>query len=147
MDMILKAGNNIPNNNNLGQNVSLGGVTFAGVWCILAFIIALVGCFLVYFMFVNSKKEITDKKLAWLKEFLSFNKMTIEVLLKILYYFSAIFVTVSSLALFGVIGAWAIIAIPFVVFFGNLTVRLAYEAALLKVMIWKNTSEINKKIK
>ena len=127
-------------------SIATGG-TFTLVWTILSFIIAIVGCFLVYFMFVNAKKEPTNNKLAWLKDFLSFNKMTIEVLLKILYYFVAIFVTVSSLSLFDSIGAWAIIVIPLWIFFGNLTVRLIFEASLLKVMIWKNTTEINKKIK
>ena len=76
---------------------SLG--TGAAVWGLVSLIIALIGCFVVYFVFVQKKENPKQKFLAWLKEFLSFDKMFIEAILKIAYIFTAIFITLSSFAL------------------------------------------------
>ena len=115
----------------------------AAIWLIVSFVIALIGCFVVYFLFVRKEDKPKDKKLSWLKSFLSFDTMLIEPMLKVGYLFLAIFITLGSLSFiensfFG-----------FLLFlvFGNLLARIVYEAALMKVMIWKNTTVIKNKLK
>ena len=112
-------------------------------WTIVSFVLALVGCFLVYFLFVTKKGTPKEKFLAWLKSFLSFDKMLIEAILKITYIFFAIFITLSS---FGLIGT-SFLAFVLTLVFGNLLIRIAYEASLILVMLWKNTTEIKNKLK
>ena len=114
------------------------------IWIIVSVIAALVGCFVIYFLFVaNSKFETKNKFFAWLVDFLRFDKMLIEAILKICYIFAAIFIT---------LGSFALIPVNFFSFLGmliggNIVARVAYEAALIKVMIWKNTTEIKKNLK
>lgn len=125
---------------NMGGYSNLEG---AYIWTIVSFVVALIGCFVVYFIFVQKKDNPKEKFLGWLKDFLSFDKMLIETILKIAYIFTAIFITLSS---------FSIIATSFVGFlvyliFGNLVARLSFEAAIMLVMIWKNTTSINKKLK
>ena len=123
--------------------VSFGGPSLAEViWTVVSFVAALAGCFIVYFLFVN--KDVKAKGfLAWLKDFLSFDKMLIEPLLKISYLFLVIFITLSS---FAVIGSSFIGFLIYLVF-GNVLIRVVYEIGLIKIMIWKNTNEIKKKLK
>lgn len=128
----------------LGSTPSAGMGLGSLIWIIISVLAALVGCFVVYFMFVaNSKFETKNKFLAWLIDFLRFDKMLIETILKIAYIFAAIFIT---------LGSFALIPVNFFSFLGmliggNLTARLIYEAALIRVMIWKNTTEIKNKVK
>ena len=84
-----------------------------------------------------------NKYLVWIKSFLRFDKMLIESILKISYIFAALFITLGS---FGLIGT-SFLAFILTLTVGNLLARVIYEAALIKIMIWKNTTEINKKIK
>lgn len=113
------------------------------VWTIVSLILALIGCFVVYFLFVVKSDNPKQKFLAWLKEFLSFKKMLIEPILKIAYIFFAIFITLSS---FNLIGS-SFVGFLLMLIVGNLMTRLMFEGILMAVMIWKNTTEINKKLK
>lgn len=122
-------------------SASLSG--FGLVWMIVSLILALIGCFVIYFIFVNKKQNPKEKFLAWLKAFLSFDRMLIEPMLKIAYLFAALFITLGSFALIGT----SFLAFLFMLTFGNIFARLLYEAALMKVMIWKNTTEIKEKLK
>lgn len=126
---------------------SNAGTTFSLVWIIVSVILAIVGAILVYFLFLRSKDKPKSAFLANLKEFLDFKKMLIEPLLKVLYLFAAIFVTLGSFALFGSTGVLGIIIVPLSIILGNVAIRLVYEGILIKIMIWKNTTEINKKMK
>ena len=117
--------------------------TGALIWLIVSLVVAIIGCFVVYFIFVNKKENPKEKFLAWLKSFLSFDKMLIEPMLKIAYIFAAIFITLGSFSLIGS----SFLAFLFMLTVGNLGARLLYEAALMKVMIWKNTTEIKNKLK
>ena len=84
-----------------------------------------------------------NKFLIWLKSFLSFDKMLIETILKIAYIFAAIFTTLASFSLI----ATNFLSFLIVLIGGNIATRVVYEAILIKVMIWKNTTEIKNKIK
>ena len=122
-----------------GPSMGLGSV----IWIIISLVAAIVGCFLVYFLFVNKDKNENNKTLAWLKSFLRFDKMLIETILKLSYIFAAIFITLGSFALIGV----SFVSFLLVLIFGNLVARVIYEGSLVIIMIWKNTTEINKKLK
>ena len=115
----------------------------ATVWSIVSLVLALIGCFAVYFLFVVKKDTPKQKFLEWMKEFLSFKKMLIEPILKISYLFFAIFITLGSFSLIGT----SFLSFLLTLVFGNLIIRISYEAVLMMVMIWKNTTEINKKLK
>ncbi len=122
-----------------GASMGLGAL----IWIIIVLVAALVGCFIIYFMFVKPEKKVENKKLAWCRDFLRFDKMLIEDILKIAYIFEVIFITLGSFALIG-LNFFAFLG---TLIGGNLLARVIYEAALIRIMIWKNTTEINKKIK
>ncbi len=115
-----------------------------GVWGVIAFVLAIIGGIVTYVLFLSPKNE---KKFngftKWLYDFLSFKNLTLEVLLKVTYLIFAIFLTLVS---FGFIGTSAILFFGTLIV-GNLVLRIAYEGALLLILVYKNTKEINGKIK
>ncbi len=118
--------------------------TGLNTWPIVALILSIVGGVLIYIFFLTPKKE--DKLspfLKWLKDFLNFDKMMIETILKVVYLISTIFVILTS---------FSFIAYDFGLFFlclilGPIFIRLVYELILIIICIWKNTTAINKKMK
>ena len=119
------------------------GTTGDAVWLVVSLVLALVGAFLVYFMFVKTDKKPVNKFLEWLKGFLDFQTMLIEAIAKISYIFVALFITLTSFALIG--KSFVLFLITLVM--GNVTTRVAYEGIMILISIWKNTKEINKKMK
>ena len=115
------------------------------IWIIVALLAALVGCFLVYFLFVNKDKKLENKKLAWLRDFLRFDKMLVETVLKVLYIFIVIAITLVPFAFVTSFGSF--IGVLLFIIFGNIFIRIGYELAMIKIMIWKNTTEIKKNMK
>lgn len=126
---------------------ALNNVTNSGlgslVWTIISLVVALAGCFIVYFLFLKKDVKTKSDFVAWLKEFLSFDKMLIEPILKITYLFFVIFITLSSFSLIGT----SFVSFLLTLVFGNLFIRVVYEIALITIMIWKNTAEIKNKLK
>ncbi len=125
--------------NGLGAS-SMGG---AGVWTIIAFVIAIIGAFIAYFLFVKPEKNYPQKFVNWLRSFLNFNEMLIEPILKVTYIFFALFITLASFDLISVSFAAFLITL----IGGNLLIRVVYEYSMILLGIWKNTKEINKKMK
>lgn len=118
------------------------------VWTILAIIFAIAGGILVYVLFSNSKKNMKLGKFgSWLKEFLNFNFMITEVVLKVLYLISTIFVVLYSFTCFAIGGGTGFLSFLLCIVFGPIIIRLVYEGILMFIMLWKNTNDINKKIK
>ena len=116
-----------------------------GVWGIVAMILAIIGGILVYFLFVNAKKEQKNKFLKWLKDFLSFKIMWIEPIMKVLYYISTIFVVLYSFTYFGMfnlMGGMAFLMFLLTLVLGPILIRIVYEATMMFIMIWHNTKEI-----
>ena len=124
---------------NSAVNSGLGSL----VWTIISLVVALAGCFIVYFLFLKKDVKTKSDFVAWLKEFLSFDKMLIEPILKITYLFFVIFITLSSFSLIGT----SFVSFLLTLVFGNLFIRVVYEIALITIMIWKNTAEIKNKLK
>lgn len=114
-----------------------------GTWSIIATLLAIAGGFLVYFMFIKQDKKLPNKFLVWLKDFADFKNMLIEPILKITYLILAIYITLNSFSLISI----SFISFILTLVLGNIILRIIYESALILIMIWKNTSEINKKMK
>ena len=114
----------------------------AGVWGLIAAILAIIGGILVYVLFLSKKNENKFTGFVkWLYDFLSFKTLTLEMLLKVFYLITAIYLTLVS---FAFIGSSALLFFGILIL-GNLFARIAYEGALLVILIYKNTKEINEK--
>ena len=125
------------------RSSTMNSLAASGIWVIVSIVLAIVGGIDVYFTFL--KKENEGKYtgfLGWMYEFLTFKKLTIESVLKILYLICALFVTLSS---FSIIST-SFIAFLLYLVIGNLAIRIAYELILVRLIICRNTTEINKKL-
>ena len=119
------------------------GVEGIRIWCIVSLILAIIGAIVGYILFVKPDKKQKNKIVEWIKDFFAFNNMLIEDLLKILYAFMAIYITLSSFALLD-IGFENFIEFLII---GNISARITFEILLVIVGIWRNTTDINKKLK
>ena len=123
------------------SSASTDALAGAGIWTIIALILAIVGGILVYFLFVKAKTEPKGKFGKWLKEFLSFRIMWIEPILKVLYYIATIFVILFSFS-FLALGGVGVLSFFLCLILGPVGVRLAYEMTMMFIMIWRNTRDI-----
>jgi len=127
----------------LNYNYNMGPNVASIVWSVLAVVLAIVGGILVYTLFLNNKKLKLNGFLAWLKNFLNFKTMMLEVILKVLYLIATIYVILSS---FSLIGTNFLLFLIYLVL-GPVIIRIIFESALMFIMIWKNTSDISKNTK
>ena len=115
----------------------------SGIWTIVSVILSIIGGIVLYFTFLSKKNEGKFTGfLGWLYDFLTFKKMMIENVLKILYIIVALFVTLSSFGLISI----SFLAFLLTLVIGNVLTRVIYELLLVKLVICKNTTEINKKL-
>lgn len=115
----------------------------SGIWTIVSVILAIIGGIVLYFTFLSKKNEGKFTGfLGWLYDFLTFKKMMIENVLKIRYIIVALFVTLSSFGLISI----SFLAFLLTLVIGNVLTRVIYELLLVKLVICKNTTEINKKL-
>lgn len=110
----------------------------AGIWMIIAAILAIIGGILVYFLFVKAKDDPKGKFLKWLKDFLAFKIMWIEPIMKIVYYIGTIFCILASFAFI----SSSFLAFVIMLVCGPIAIRLAYEGVMMFIMIWRNTADI-----
>ncbi len=108
---------------------------------VMLFIFAVVLGVIAYYGFVKRKGKLQSEFFTKLKAFLNFDTMIIEGLLKVTYIILAIFVTLFSFQIIPI----NFFEFLFVLIFGNILVRVAYETSMVVLLIWRNTSEINKK--
>lgn len=129
--------------NNYGSTSSVATSTGNAIWIIVAIVIALIGGIALYFTFLSKKNENKFQGfLGWMYSFLTFKKLLAENLLRITYTILAIFITLYSFTLVNV-GFFAFILVLVI---GNLLLRIFFEFALIKLLICKNTTEINDKL-
>ena len=121
----------------------LGSFNGSAVWTIVSLVLALVGGLVVYFLFFKPDKKMPNKYLEWIKEFFNFHKMLIEDIVKIIYLVLTIFITLVSFELI----TESFVSFLLTLILGNLFLRVMFELSLIMIMIWKNTNEINKKLK
>ncbi len=113
------------------------------VWTVVSIILAIIGGILAYVLFINKNNKLDNKFLVWLRDFLSFKNLLLETILKVTYVILAIFITLSSFNMIGI----NFLGFLLYLIIGNVILRIVYESSLMLLMIWKNTSEINKKMK
>jgi len=97
-------------------------MTGALIWIIIAAVLALVGGILAYYLFVKPETKQNNKFLNYLKDFLRFNTLLIESILKVFYIIATLFVTLSSFAWFAT-GFIGVIFFLLQVTLGNVVVR------------------------
>lgn len=97
---------------------------------------------IIFYIFEQKNEGKFTGFLGWLYDFLTFKKMMIENVLKILYIIVALFVTLSSFGLMSI----SFLAFLLTLVIGNVLTRVIYELLLVKLVICKNTTEINKKL-
>ena len=103
------------------------------IWVVISAILAVIGGIVLYFTFLSKKNEGKFTGfLGWMYDFLTFKKMMIENLLKILYLFALI--------------STSFIAFLMTLVFGNIAARVGYELFLVTLVICRNTTDINKKL-
>ena len=129
---------------------SVGSAAGAGIWLIIAAILAIIGGILVYFLFVKSKAEPKGKFTKWLKDFLAFKVMWIEPIMKVVYYIATIFVILYSFtyfSMFNLLGGMAFLMFILTLVLGPVIVRILYEMTMMFIMIWRNTKDISENTK
>ena len=128
--------------NTYGGSNSTDAIAGAGIWTLIAAILAIIGGILVYFLFVKSKTEPKGKFAKWLKEFLSFKIMWIEPIMKVVYYIATIFTILFSFT-FLVAGGAGVLMFFLTLVLGPVIVRIVYEMTMMFIMIWRNTKDIS----
>lgn len=123
---------------------SLDSFASAGIWTLIALIIAVIGGICLYFTVFSDKKAGTYTGfMAKFYDFVKFKKMFLTSFLKVMYIISALFVTLAS---FGVISA-SFLSFVGILVIGNILVRVGYEFSLVLLGIYENTTEIAKSTK
>jgi len=114
------------------------------VWQIISIVLAIVGGFVIYFIFLNKEQDDKVKTIVkQLHEYLNFKKLLLEPILKVTYIMLALYLTLSSFSYIG----YSFLAFLMQLVLGNLMLRIAYEAIILLIKICNNTSEISKNLK
>ena len=113
----------------------------AGVWMIIAGILAVIGGILIYFLFTRSKNDPKGKFTKWLKDFLNFKIMWLEPILKTVYYIATIFTVLFSFS-FLALGGTGVLLFFMCLIGGPILIRLTYEMTMMFIMIWRNTRDI-----
>ncbi len=114
------------------------------IWMIISFVLACSGGILIYYLFLSKSEGIKLTKFGrYLSNLLHFKVFLSEVLLKILYVTGTIYLTLIS---FGYIGQNFLIFI-FLLTIGNVILRIIFEFLIMILLISKNTTQINNKIK
>lgn len=127
-----------------GSGLTVSNTASASVWSIIAAVLAVVGGILVVTLFLKKGNKSKLKGFwKWLYDFLSFDVLTLDIILRALY---------SAVSIYIVLTSFEMIGISFVLFLvyligGLLLVRLIFEMLLMIIKICRNTTEINDKLK
>lgn len=122
-------------------NINTGALIVAGIVALILAIILLV-------TIVKRKKAPRNGFLRWLREYLNFRSILISGIIKFVYLFLAIFLTIMSVivmcsgqdeTVLPMIG----IGLAMLVF-GNVGLRIIHELTMAVIVIWENTSDIRK---
>ena len=123
---------------------SYGSIAGTATFTLIALVIAIAAAIVIYCVFMKNDNE---KKLngftKTLYDFLHFRNFIIVDFVKIAYIFAAIFITLFSFSLIAV----NFLGFLMVLVFGNVIIRIAFEAFMVMYSIYENTKSINKKIK
>lgn len=128
----------------LVRSASAASTSNSSVVAIVALVCAIVGSILVFVLFLRKENETKYTGFVkWLYDYLQFNKLTIDIILRFTYLFLAIFITVMS---FGLIST-SFLGFLLTLILGNLVLRVIYEFSMLVILIHRNVRELNEKTK
>ena len=98
-------------------------------WITVAFVLAILAALGGYFFFVKPEKKYPNKVVTWLRDFLNFQELLIEPILKITYIFVTIYIILSSFSLI------SYSFMTFLTYFvlGVVGTRIAYEASMILI--------------
>lgn len=128
-------------------NLTYSTAQTVGVLSVIFLVAALAGGVVLYFLVFNKQKDGKYQGfMKWVYDFVHFRVLTVEAIVKILYLISAIAVTLMSFLYFagGLIG---LLLCPLQIILGNIVVRIAYEFAIMLILLVRNSTEINAKLK
>ncbi len=117
-----------------------GKMNFVTNWMIVGFVAAIVTAILLFFLFVN-KKDAVKGVGGKIKNFLAFNDMYIESLLKMFYIGSTVYIFFQAIA---TVVMGDIMGFFIQLLLGPIICRAAYEFAMVIVKIWRNTEKAAK---
>lgn len=125
----------------LGSGGSGLGATVVGM--VLSVVLAIGGGIVLYFTFLSPKNEGKFTGfLGWLYDFLTFKKLMIESLLRILYLIITVYFVCAGFALLFTSFLGGIMMMVT----GLVFTRIIYEFILLQILLYRNTTDINKKM-
>lgn len=131
----------------LGSNLYTYGESSATgtmIWMVISVVLAIIGGICLYFtVFSKANENKFTGFMKWLYDFVTFKKMMLETLLRVLYIIVAIYITLSSFALIST----SFVSFLLTITLGNIFARIAFEFSLVLLTICKNTTEINSKMK
>ena len=122
-----------------------GGGIQPGVLLAVA-IIALITAILVFIFVIQRKKSFKGRFANWIKEYLNFRSILVAGIVKILYVFLAVFLTIMSIIL--MFQGKGDEVLPMVLtglaslIFGNILLRVMLELTMALIVVWENTSDI-----
>lgn len=116
----------------------------AMIWMIISLVLAVIGGIVLYFtVFGKANENKFTGFMKWLYDFVTFRKMILESLLRVIYIIVTIYITLSSFALIST----SFVGFLGMLVLGNLIARITFEFSLILLTICKNTTEINSKMK
>ena len=109
-------------------------------------VISLIITILVFILVVEKKKAPRNGFVRWLREYLNFRSILISGIIKFVYLFSAVALTISSFMVMTQGGSDSVLeAVLFglaMLIFGNILLRIVMEMMMIMIGLWKNTSDM-----
>ena len=109
-------------------------------------IIALITAILVFIFVIQKKKSFKGRFANWIKEYLNFRSILVAGIIKLLYVFLAVFLTIMSIIV--MFQGKGDDVLPMVLtglaslIFGNILLRVMLELTMALIVVWENTSDI-----
>ena len=107
--------------------------------------VSLVISLIVFFAFIMRKKSPRGAFLRRVKEFLNFRKVWIAGIIKFVYLFLALSLTIGCIVLMFFGGAnelKMILLCLFMLVFGNVSLRIGFEMTMILIGLWENTNDM-----
>ena len=112
----------------------------------VAGIVSLIIAILVFVFLIQKKKAPRGRFMRWLREYLNFRSIVIAGIIKFLYAFFAVFLTIMSVVVMfqgrGDSVLTMIIVGLLMLIVGNVLLRIGMEMTMALIVVWENTSDI-----
>ena len=132
-----------------GSSGSTGSNPFGDVQPMVLLVVAVVALIIAIVLLVTvveRKKAFKGRFMNWLREYLNFRSILISGIIKFVYLFLAVFLTLFSIVIM-FLGrdemVLPMIGIGFAILvFGNVFLRIMLEMSMALIVVWENTSDI-----